>query len=113
MHDQIRPLTTNLRKKKVKLVLNKGLKAAGMKKADQPEVKCRLNGKEGLCWKYVMGSCPLGSKCKFVHPPAKQLPASLITKALPTLTKLAKGFKKCSSQGEEGRGQQDTQVQWS
>ena len=113
MHDQIRPLTANLRKKKAELVLNKGLTAAGMTIADLPEVKCRLNGKEGLCWKYVMGNCLLGKKCKFVHPPAKQLPASLITKALPTLTKLAKGFEKCLSQGEEGGGQQDTQVQWS
>ena len=84
-----------------------------MQLTDLPEVACKLNGKEGICWRYVMGNCPMGKGRKFVHAPAKQLPDSLVIKALPPLTKLAKGFEKVWSQGEEGGGQQGTQVQWS
>ena len=105
VHERIRPLTANLRKKNVKLTLSHGLKAANMTFEDLPEMK-------GICWKFVLGSCPMGKRCKYVHPAAKEIPDSVMKKALPPLTKLAKGLEKCSAQGGEGGGQQETPVNW-
>ena len=112
VHDKFRPLTANLRKKNAKLTLNDGLKAANMTLDDLPDVPCEQDDKKGICWKFVLGNCPMGEKCRHVHPPAKEIPESVVSKALPPLTKLVKGLEQCSSQEEEREGQQKTPIKW-
>ena len=112
VHEKFKPLTATLRKKKARLMLDKGLKAAGMMLTDLPDVTCTQDGKKGICWKFILGNCPRGKRCKFVHPPAKKLPESFVMKALPPLTKLAKGLEQVASKGGEREVQQETPIEW-
>ena len=68
--------------------------------------------KKGICWEFILGNCPRGKRCKFVHPPAKKLPESFVTKALPPLTKLAKGLEQVASQSERREVQEETPIEW-
>ena len=82
-----------MRESKATIQLNKGLKKAGMDKDDLPVIKCSDSsdtGKEFLCYKYILGNCPAGERCGFVHVPSSHLKEKTLGKILPPLTKVIK-----------------------
>ena len=103
-HEKFEPLCQSLRTKNKSISLNKGLKMANMTMEDLPKLDCTDSAdppRKGPCWKFLLGNCPGGEKCNFVHIHPSWLPDEVVETCLPVLKKVAKGLEEVMSSEKE------------